>query len=101
MLGQTGSADIGLRAYLGSAKHARYVASKAAVVRLTRTMAMELSSRQISVSAIAPRMVRTPLLAGISEDIAQAVAFFAGPSTQFITGQVLVIDRGRSFGRSS
>jgi len=112
--------NIGSRAYLGLAKHAHYVASKGAVIALTRTMALELLSRQISVNAVAPGMVRTPLLAGLSEerfaqivagypggrlpepeDIAQAVAFFADPATRFITGQVLIIDAGRSLGGSA
>ena len=111
--------NIGSRAYLGSRRHAHYVASKAAAIGLTRTMALELTSRQIAVNAVAPGPVRTPLLAGRSEenlaqlaagypgghlpepeDIAQAVAFFADPATRFITGQVLLIDGGRSLGLS-
>jgi 3-oxoacyl-[acyl-carrier protein] reductase len=111
---------VGSRAYLGSRHHAHYVASKAAVVGLTRTMALELSARQILVNAVAPGLVRTPLLSEISEerlvqlaadypggrlpepeDVAQAVAFFADPATRFITGQVLIIDGGRSLGLSN
>jgi len=109
--------NIGSRAYLGSPRHAHYVASKAAVIGLTRTMALELTSRQISVNAVAPGPVRTPMLEVRSkenlaqlaknypgghlpeaEDIAQAVAFFADFKTRFITGQVLIIDGGRSLG---
>lgn len=112
--------NIGSRAYLGSLRHAHYVASKAAVVGLTRTMAIELLSREISVNTVAPGVVRTPMVAGLpekrladiaagypggripeAEDIAQAVAFFADPLTRFITGQVLIIDGGRSLGGSS
>ncbi|GHO71220.1 beta-ketoacyl-ACP reductase [Ktedonobacter sp. SOSP1-52] len=112
--------NIGSRAYLGSRHHAHYVASKAAVVGLTRTMALELTSRQIAVNVVAPGPVMTPLLAGRSqenlaqlaasypggqmpeaEDIAQAVAFFADPATRFITGQVLLLDGGRSLGGSA
>jgi 3-oxoacyl-[acyl-carrier protein] reductase len=111
--------NIGSRAYLGSRRHAHYAASKAAVIGLTRTLALEFLHRQISVNAVAPGMVLTPLLAGISEkrlaqiaagypggrlptpeDVAQAVAFFADPSTRFITGQVLLLDGGRSLGVS-
>jgi len=111
--------NIGSRAYLGSRDHAHYVASKAAVIGLTRTVALELGERQILVNSVAPGMVRTPLLSGISEerlaqmgasypggrlpepeDVAQAVAFFADPATCFITGQVLILDGGRSVGLS-
>ncbi|MBA2677931.1 MAG: SDR family oxidoreductase [Ktedonobacteraceae bacterium] len=111
--------NIGSRAYLGSRHHAHYVASKAAVVGLTRTMALELTGRQIAVNVVAPGPVMTPLLTGRSqenlaqlaasypsgqmpeaEDVARAVAFFADPATRFITGQVLLIDGGRSLGGS-
>ena len=86
---------------------------------LTRTLAIELGPRQIMVNAIAPGMVRTPMLAGMTagrisqlaagypggrlpeaEDIAQAIAFFGDPRTMFITGLVLIIDGGRSVGLS-
>jgi 3-oxoacyl-[acyl-carrier protein] reductase len=111
--------NIASRAYLGSPDHAHYVASKAAVIGLTRTLAIELASRQIMVNAVAPGMVRTPMLSGMTEerlnqlaasypggrlpeaaDIAHVVAFFADPATRFITGQVLIIDGGRSVGLS-
>jgi 3-oxoacyl-[acyl-carrier protein] reductase len=109
--------NIGSRAYLGSRRHAHYVASRAAVAGLTRILALELTGRQISVNAVAPGAVRTSLLAGRSaenlaqlnatypgghmpepEDIAHVVAFFADVATRFITGQVLLIDGGRSLG---
>lgn len=111
--------NIASRAYLGAKNHAHYVASKAALVGYTRASAMELAPRGIMVNAIAPGLIDTPLLralsperlaaqlalqptgaAGRPEDIAHAVAFFASPSTCFVTGQVLFVDGGKSLGGS-
>ncbi|MEN0105931.1 MAG: SDR family NAD(P)-dependent oxidoreductase [Pseudomonas sp.] len=107
------------RAYLGARNHVHYVASKAAVVGYTRAVAMELAPRNIAVNAIAPGLIDTPLLqslsperrkaqealqptgrAGQPEDVANAVAFFANPLTDFVTGQVLFVDGGKSLGGS-
>jgi 3-oxoacyl-[acyl-carrier protein] reductase len=109
--------NIASRAFLGARNHAHYVAAKAAAVGLTRAMAMELAPRAILVNAVAPGLVDTPLLraltperlqaqlalqptgkAGRPEDIANAVAFLAAPGTDFITGQVLLVDGGKSLG---
>ncbi|MBN8942307.1 MAG: SDR family oxidoreductase [Rhizobiales bacterium] len=112
--------NIASRAYLGARNQIDYVASKGAVVSFTRALAMEVVKRGIAVNAIAPGLIDTPILraltpermaaqlalqptgkAGRPEDIANAVAFLASPSTGFITGQVLFVDGGKSLGGSA
>lgn len=111
--------NIASRAYLGAKNHPHYVASKAALVGYTRAAAMELAPRGILVNAIAPGLIDTPLLrnlsaehlaaqlalqptgrAGQPQDIANAVSFLAAPHMDFITGQVIFVDGGKSLGGS-
>lgn len=106
------------RAFLGAPKRAPHVIAKAAMVGLTRAMAIDLMGRKISVNAIAPGSIDTDgvrakltperlaqTLAtqptgsmGRPEDIANAVSFLASPTTGFLTGQVLFVDGGKSLG---
>lgn len=105
------------RSFLGARNMAHYGASKAAVAGLTRTMAIEFANRDIAVNAIAPGLVDTPILdqldegrrealrklqptgaMGKPEEIAAAVSYLADPRTGFITGQIMIVDGGKSLG---
>ena len=108
---------ISSRGALGASGFPHYVASKAAVIGLTRAMAMELRSSGIMVNSVAPGFTDTPMTRSMPPDqyaaaealestgkaanpevIANAVAFFASPLTHFVTGQVLYVDGGKSLG---
>ena len=102
---------------LGSAGQANYAASKAGLVGFARSLARELSSRNITVNVVAPGLVDTDMMAALTEDqknailsgvplgryaapeeIAAAVAFLAGPEAGYITGAVLPVDGGLGMG---
>ena len=97
----------------GASCEVAYAASKAAVIGLTRSLAMELAPSHIRVNCIAPGVIRTDMVEGLGEetiasladqtpagrlgtpeDIAKAVAFLAREDADFITGQVLAVDGG-------
>ena len=100
-------------AYLGRAEASVYVATKAALLGLTRSWARELAPR-ILVNAVAPGPIDTPLLGfehlnetqrsaetahplgriGRPEEVAAAVVFLAGPGSTFFTGQCLGANGG-------
>ncbi len=106
-------------AFKGNPLYLHYVASKGAILSMTRAMAKELGAHNILVNAIAPgftlsenvegnpalmEMVRGPSIAGRSlardmypADVVGAAVFFCGPDSAFITGQTLVIDGGSYF----
>ena len=90
-----------------------YAAAKAGVMGMTRVLAKELARRQITVNAIAPGVIQTPMLGevkeevkaeylkqipagrlGKPEDVANAVMFLASEESGYITGQVLPVTGG-------
>jgi 3-oxoacyl-[acyl-carrier protein] reductase len=92
---------------------ANYAAAKAGVIGMTRVLAKELAKRQITVNAIAPGVIQTPMLGEIKpevmaeylkqiplgrlgkpEDVANAVLFLASEESAYITGQVLPVTGG-------
>lgn len=111
--------NIASRAYLAGYAHAPYITSKAGVVGLSRSMAIDLAPRGIFVNAIAPGLIETDMFRSLTperqaelidkqptkelgqpEDIANAIAFFADRRTRNLTGQLLTLDGGRSMGIS-
>jgi len=98
---------------MGNAGQANYVAAKAGLIGLTKSLARELSSRNITVNAVAPGFISTDMTAvlseeikqkmlvniplarfGSSEDIAEAVKFLASDGASYITGHVLDVNGG-------
>jgi 3-oxoacyl-[acyl-carrier protein] reductase len=97
----------------GNAGQANYAAAKAGVVGMTRALARELGSRQITVNCVAPGFIETDMTASLSpeqqavlkdqipsghlgrpEDIAHAVAYLASPEAAYVTGQELHVNGG-------
>ncbi|MDQ3809947.1 MAG: 3-oxoacyl-[acyl-carrier-protein] reductase [Chloroflexota bacterium] len=102
---------------IGNAGQANYSASKAGMIGLTRSVAREVASRNITCNAVAAGVVETEIWQGVPsaaveamlamvplgrkgtpEDVAEAVAFFAGEGSAYITGQVLNVDGGMVMG---
>jgi 3-oxoacyl-[acyl-carrier protein] reductase len=98
---------------MGNPGQANYVASKAGMIGLTKTVAKELGSRGITVNAVAPGFIETDMTAVLSEkareamlsiiplqragtpqDVAEAIMFLASDSAAYITGQVLHVTGG-------
>jgi 3-oxoacyl-[acyl-carrier protein] reductase len=97
----------------GNAGQANYAASKAGIIGFTKSIALELGSRNIRSNAIAPGFIETEMTdkldeavveqwragiplkrGGTPEDVANACLFFASDLSSYITGQVLLVDGG-------
>lgn len=104
-------------ASLGNAGQANYVAAKAGVIGLTKSVARELASRGITVNAVAPGFIETDMTAKLGEDIqaginaqiplhrmgrpeeiAAMVRFLATDQASYITGQTIHVDGGMYMG---
>ena len=98
---------------MGNVGQANYAASKAGVIGLTKTLARELASRQVTVNAVAPGFIETDMTramppkaveatmaliplgrAGMPEDVAEAIAFLTSEAAAYITGQVIHVNGG-------
>lgn len=97
----------------GNPGQVNYCAAKAGIIGITRSVAKEMASRQITVNAVAPGFIDSEMTQklpdkvkeeytksiplgylGTPRDVAEAVAFFASEEARYITGQVLCVDGG-------
>jgi len=97
----------------GNVGQANYIAAKAGIIGLTKAVAREYASRNITVNAVAPGLIETPMTAslpdaarqamlsqvplgrpGVDRDVASAVAFLASDEAGYMTGQVINVNGG-------
>ncbi|RMF66158.1 MAG: 3-oxoacyl-[acyl-carrier-protein] reductase [Alphaproteobacteria bacterium] len=97
----------------GNAGQANYAAAKAGLIGFTKSVAQEVASRGVTVNAIAPGFIRSPMTDALNEtqkqallqripcgffgepeDVAAAVLYLAGPGARYVTGQTLHVNGG-------
>jgi len=97
-------------AVLGNRGQANYAAAKGALISATRALALELGKRGVTVNAVAPGLIDTPMSAafpeerirelvplqraGTADEVAELVAFLASDRAAYITGQTIPINGG-------
>ena len=108
------------RGALGLATRTNYSATKAGMIGMARTLALELAPKGITVNVVAPGPIQTPMFydvvpagsereqklaanipvgrIGRPDDVTRAVMFFADPANSFVTGQTLYVCGGASVG---
>ena len=103
---------------IGNVGQANYASAKAGIIGFTKSIAKEVASRGITVNAVAPGFIDTPMTQALPEerkqallnsiplgylgtprDIAETVAFLASEEARYITGQVITVDGGMSLGK--
>ena len=109
-----------ISAHYAKRGQASYAAAKSGLEGFTRTLALEVAHRGVTVNSIAPGLIDTPMTrplleklssdpkeirrripagyAGTPEDVAHTVAFLCSEQARYITGQVITVDGGRSLG---